>query len=81
MISTGAWSGGWSEQFEFPIPVYPIRGQICAYSVEPSLRHILYTSQGYMVSKDNGTLVCGASEDIAGFTTTVTDKGIHRLER
>ncbi|MDT9723868.1 glycine oxidase ThiO [Xylanibacillus composti] len=81
VLCTGAWSGSWSELFGFPIPVYPIRGQICAYSAEQAeLRHILFTSQGYMVSKANGMLVCGASEDIAGFATSVTDKGIHRLE-
>lgn len=81
VLSTGAWSGSWSEQFGFSIPIYPIRGQICAYAVEPStLRHMIFTSQGYMVSKANGMLVCGASEDIAGFATAVTDKGIQRLE-
>ncbi len=82
VLCTGAWSGSWTEQFGFSVPIYPIRGQICAYPVEPSmLRHIVFTSQGYMVGKANGMLVCGASEDIAGFATSVTDRGIDRLEK
>ncbi|PAM93624.1 glycine oxidase ThiO, partial [Flavobacterium sp. IR1] len=36
-------------------------------------------SQGYLVPKANGTLVNGASEDIAGFKTDVTVSGIARL--
>ncbi|OZB96408.1 glycine oxidase ThiO [Paenibacillus sp. XY044] len=82
LISTGAWIQELSETLGIRIPVYPIRGQICAYAWgeerEP-LRHLVFTSQGYLVQKANGTLVCGASEDIAGFDTTVTDKGIRRL--
>lgn len=82
LISTGAWVQEMSEPLGIRIPVHPIRGQICAYAWneerEP-LRHLVFTSQGYLVQKANGTLVCGASEDIAGFDTSVTDKGIRRL--
>ncbi|TLS36330.1 glycine oxidase ThiO [Pseudalkalibacillus caeni] len=81
VIATGAWSQMWEEIFPYSFPVFPIRGQICAYNeIEPT-NHIIFTSQGYLVSKGNGTLVCGASEDIAGFDTSVTEKGIERLEK
>jgi glycine oxidase len=80
IICSGAWSGELEETFGVRIPVYPIRGQICAYEVPVTqIKHIVYTSQGYLVPKANGTLVNGASEDIAGFQTEVTDKGIARL--
>lgn len=80
VICTGAWSGEYAEVFGLNLPVYPIRGQICAYE-QPvrSVHHMVFSSQGYVVAKDNGTLVSGASEDIAGFDTTVTEKGINRL--
>lgn len=40
---------------------------------------MILSSQGYAVSKANGSIVCGASEDISGYETTVTEKGIGRL--
>jgi glycine oxidase len=80
VVSTGAWSGELEHTFGIQIPVFPIRGQICAYQTEPEkLNHIVFTSQGYFVRKETGTLVCGATEDIAGFDTRVTEKGIQRL--
>jgi glycine oxidase len=80
IVCSGAWSGDLEEVFGVRIPVYPIRGQICAYEIPVErVKHIVYTSQGYLVPKGNGTLVNGASEDIAGFQTDVTEKGIARL--
>ncbi|MBG9785748.1 glycine oxidase [Alkalihalobacillus lehensis] len=82
VIATGAWAMKQGEALGLQLPVYPIRGQICAYLPEkPLVSHIIYTSQGYLVPKANGTIVNGASEDIAGFETTVTAKGIDRLKR
>ncbi|TWI57829.1 glycine oxidase ThiO [Halalkalibacter nanhaiisediminis] len=80
VVCSGAWSKELEDIFGIRIPVYPIRGQICAYEVPvEQVKHIVYTSQGYLVPKGNGTLVNGASEDIAGFKTEVTEKGISRL--
>ncbi|WP_100372460.1 glycine oxidase ThiO [Bacillus sp. FJAT-45037] len=80
VVASGAWSSELEETFSLRIPIFPIRGQICAYELgNQAVNHIIYTSQGYVVPKANGTLVNGASEDIAGFATDVTDKGIHRL--
>ncbi|WP_332691098.1 glycine oxidase ThiO [Halalkalibacter lacteus] len=80
IVCSGAWSSELEETFGVRIPVYPIRGQICAYEIPINqVKHIVYTSQGYLVPKANGTLVNGASEDIAGFRTNVTEKGIARL--
>lgn len=81
VICTGAWAGLFGAYTELNIPVYPIRGQICAYHLpaDAPVRHIVFGSQGYVVPKANGTLVCGASEDIAGFDNSVTERGIARL--
>jgi len=82
VLSNGAWSQQYEETFGVRIPVFPIRGQICAYKapVHP-IRHMVYGSQGYLVAKANGTLVSGASEDVAGFATDTTEKGISRLKK
>lgn len=80
VVSNGAWAKELEAVFDLNIPVYPIRGQICAYHIPVGkVKHIIYTSQGYLVPKANGTIVNGASEDIAGFDTRVTEKGINRL--
>jgi len=82
LVCTGAWAQEWAGTLGFPIPIYPIRGQICAYEAEDRpVRHMVFSSQGYLVGKANGTLVCGASEDVAGFDTSVTERGIERLRR
>ncbi|WP_096439898.1 glycine oxidase ThiO [Alteribacter populi] len=80
IVCSGAWSNELEKIFGIRIPVFPIRGQICAYELgDEQVNHIIYTSQGYLVPKTNETLVNGASEDMAGFQTTVTEKGIARL--
>jgi glycine oxidase len=82
LVCSGAWAQELSDTFGIHIPVYPIRGQICAYAIEKkSVQHMVFSNQGYLVAKENSTLVCGASEDVAGFDTTVTDKGIERLRK
>jgi glycine oxidase len=82
VLCTGAWSQQWEAAWGVKVPVYPIRGQICAYETAyvGEVRHMVFCSQGYVVGKANGSLVCGASEDVAGFDTTVTAKGLARLE-
>jgi glycine oxidase len=81
VLCSGAWSSEWEQSLNLAIPVFPIRGQICAYEqLHDGLNHIIFTSQGYLVTKGNNTLVCGASEDIAGYNTSTTDKGIQRLK-
>ncbi|SDC10230.1 glycine oxidase ThiO [Shouchella lonarensis] len=82
VVATGAWTECFAEKLNLSLPIYPIRGQICAYHANPlPTEHMLYTSQGYLVPKMNGTMVSGASEDIAGFNTEITEKGITRLKR
>lgn len=81
LICSGAWTQQLTEILGLSLPIYPIRGQICAYDgVAHPVNHMVFSSQGYLVGKENGSLVCGASEDIAGFDTTVTERGIERLE-
>ena len=80
VICSGAWTQRFEQDLALQLPIYPIRGQICAYEMSKiAIHHMVFSNQGYLVSKGNGTIVCGASEDIAGFDTTVTDKGISRL--
>jgi glycine oxidase len=80
IVSNGAWTSFFEQDLDVRLPVFPIRGQICAYKQgAEKVHHMIFSSQGYVVSKGNGSIVCGASEDIAGYDTSVTEKGIGRL--
>ncbi|WP_276354718.1 glycine oxidase ThiO [Cohnella caldifontis] len=82
VLCAGAWSPLWERWLPIAVPVHPIRGQICAYEkAAPEVRHMVFSSQAYWVGKQDGSLVCGASEDHAGFERSVTEKGIGRLTR
>lgn len=82
IVCSGAWAQELSGTIALPLPIYPIRGQICAYdNAGHTVRGMVFNNQGYVVAKNNGTVVCGASEDIAGFDTSVTEKGIERLRK
>ncbi|MBJ6360344.1 glycine oxidase ThiO [Paenibacillus sp. GCM10012307] len=83
LVCSGAWAQELAVTLGIRIPIYPIRGQICAYRMEvhQPVRHMVFGPQGYLVAKANSTVVCGASEDVAGYDTTVTERGIERLRR
>lgn len=87
VLCPGAWSGKYEKWLGLTLPVHPIRGQICSFESPGAgigdryLRHMVFSSQAYWVSKGNGSIVCGASEDVAGFETAVTTQGIQRLRR
>lgn len=80
IIATGAWTAEHEQALHIRLPIFPIRGQICAFEQGPEkVQHMVFSSQGYVVAKKVGSIVCGASEDVAGFDTSVTEKGIKRL--
>ncbi|BBH25000.1 glycine oxidase ThiO [Paenibacillus baekrokdamisoli] len=88
IICAGAWASKYAELFGFPIPIHPIRGQICSFDIASeagaeagAVKHMVFSSQAYWVGKQDGTLICGASEDVAGYDTTVTERGIESLIR
>ncbi|TFE28101.1 glycine oxidase ThiO [Cohnella luojiensis] len=82
VVCTGAWSGLLEKWFPLTLPVHPIRGQICSFDgTLGDIRHMVFSSQAYWVGKNDGSLVCGASEDVAGFDRSVTERGINRLTK
>lgn len=82
VLCAGAWTCRFAETIGLSIPIHPIRGQICSYDVPyGDVRHMVFSSQAYWVGKQNGALVCGASEDVAGYDASVTERGIDRLVR
>jgi len=79
VLAAGAWTGGWSEELGAHLPVFPVRGQMVALSQPaPALRHIIYSADGYIVPKPDGSVFVGATEEEnAEFNAAVTVDGLH----
>jgi glycine oxidase len=61
-------------------PVEPIKGQMLALSVPPGfVRHTTWFCGAYLVPRDDGRLLVGATEETAGFDERVTAQGTHDL--
>jgi glycine oxidase len=80
-------AGAWSREIagippaHLP-PVRPIKGQMLALRMDaaaPLLRHVLWLSRGYLVPRDDGRLVVGATVEERGFDDTLTAGGLLAL--
>lgn len=80
ILATGAWS-----QELLPIPVQPCKGQMLSvglpqlYSVVLPLQRVLYGEAIYIVPRQNGQIVIGATVETVGFAPHNTPAGIQEL--
>jgi glycine oxidase ThiO len=80
ILATGAWS-----QSLLPIPVYPRKGQMLSVQVplEMSdrlpLKTVLFGTESYLVPRQDGRIVIGATSEDVGFTPGNTPLGIQTL--
>ncbi len=85
VLASGAWSGAtpWLPEAARP-PVRPVRGEVVELgsrgAVAPCER-ILASERVYLVPRDDGRLIVGATVEERGFDTTVTAGGVHELLR
>ena len=85
VLAAGAWSGAaeWLPSEARP-PVRPVKGQLLvlrAADGEPPCERILASERVYLVPRDDGRLIVGATTEEQGFDTTVTAGGVHELLR
>jgi glycine oxidase len=84
LVAAGAWSaeGGLATEASAP-PVRPVKGQLLELRVRrghrPPARSIVRTPRCYLVTRRDGRVVLGATQEEQGFDTTVTADGVHRL--
>ncbi len=77
-------AGSWSSQL-FPLPVRPVKGQMLSLRMPPKLhqpfplQRILYGDGVYLVPRQDGRLVIGATVEEVDWTPFNTPKGIQRL--
>jgi glycine oxidase len=79
VMAAGCWSGALMEGVGLALPVRPVRGQMLAVRSELSVRHILYTHDGYVVPRLSGELLVGSTLEEAGFRVANTLAGVASL--
>jgi glycine oxidase len=85
VVAAGAWSGSvdWLPDADRP-PVRPVKGEILtlrALDGAPVCERIVAGERVYLVPRDDGRLIVGATMEERGFDTTVTAGGVHELLR
>ncbi len=77
VVAAGAWSGS-LDGLPSPLPVHPARGQMVALkpAALPSTR-VLEWEEGYLVPRNDGRLLAGATEERVGYDRAITAGGIH----
>ncbi|WP_299408073.1 glycine oxidase ThiO [Acaryochloris sp. IP29b_bin.148] len=75
ILATGAWS-----QELLPIPVIPRKGQLCAVQAQTKPLHkVLFGPGVYIVPRQNGRIVVGATSEDVGFAAYNTPAGMQSL--
>jgi glycine oxidase len=80
-------AGAWSREIAgippaYLPPVRPIKGQMLALGMDPAaplLRHVIWLPRGYLVPREDGRLVVGATVEERGFDDTLTAGGLLAL--
>jgi glycine oxidase len=84
VVAAGAWSsqGGLAVEASAPA-IRPVKGQLLELRVRrgrrPPARRIVRTPRCYLVTRSDGRVVLGATQEEQGFDTTVTADGVYRL--
>jgi glycine oxidase len=74
VIAAGAWSS--SVDPTANLQVEPMRGQMLCFRTEPKLmRHVIYSSRGYVIPRRDGRLIAGSTSEQVGFDKRVTEEG------
>ncbi len=75
VVASGAQSRGL-----VPVPVAPVKGQMLAvFDPERRLQRVLFSSRAYIVPRQDGTIVVGATVERVGFQPGNTAAGLHQL--
>jgi glycine oxidase len=83
ILAAGAWSQDIAglPQTARP-PVRPVKGQMLALRMEsnvPLLRHVLWAPKAYLVPREDGRLIIGATSEERGFDASLTAGGMFAL--
>lgn len=77
VLTTGAWSADL-----LPVPVFPRKGQLLSLKAQPHallLNQVLFGSEIYLVPRQGGQVIVGATSEDVGFAPHNTPVGIQQL--
>ena len=81
IFAAGPWSSGLARRLGFALPIEPVRGQMLIFkTAERLLPAPVYTSEGYLTPKTDGTLLVGSTAERVGFACETTPLGIEKLQ-
>src|SRR5262249_38833279 len=76
----GAWSAGLLESLGVHAPTPPVKGQIVLLRGAPGLlTRVVEHGKNYLVPREDGRILVGATEEEAGFDTRSTPSGVRDL--
>lgn len=78
VLAAGAWASGITG-LPRPLPVEPLRGQMLAVGAAPTT-HVVYGPDGYLVPREDGRTLVGATMERAGFDAATTPEALDALE-
>jgi glycine oxidase len=80
VLAAGPWSAQIAALLGLPVPVLPVKGQLCmAGLLQGGPRHILYSHLAYLVPRPGGEVVLGTTVEFAGFDKRVTVGGLQGI--
>ena len=75
VIAAGAWSSAIDPLAHLRLE--PVRGQMLCFRPEQrNLRHVIYSSRGYLIPRRDGRLIAGSTSEHVGFDKQVTAEGV-----
>lgn len=80
VLAAGAWSSALTEPLGLTLPMFPVKGQCMAVRTEaPLIRSTVFTKGCYIVPKNDGSYIIGATQEQAGFDKRATTRIIADL--
>jgi glycine oxidase len=85
VLAAGAWSGGLLKVSNIPgPPIRPVKGQMLSLAGDPRtmpLRRLVWTDGAYVVPHSDGRIVIGATQEEAGFDTSIDNAALEALRQ
>jgi glycine oxidase len=83
VVCGGAWSGrllGQAHGADKSAPVWPVRGQMLLYRLEPGELPVIVLAEGrYVIPRKDGHVLCGSTQENAGFDKSTTQEALSSL--
>lgn len=80
IITAGAWSEGVLGRIGVRVLTPPVKGQMILFkTARHMLRRIVEHGKKYLVPREDGRILMGATEEHSGFDTSTTTNGLHGL--